>query len=136
MRLYWLVLVLLLASCAPPIAIPLQATSRVATARYTPMATLTPTAQNKKSTEIPVQPSWTAAAKTIRERAQQAIDETLWEDSTFKQETYTLCKYAITASTGKVQKDFEEALKRFRWGMEFMDRDQLKEVIKILDQYN
>jgi len=136
MRLYWLVLVLLLASCAPPVQDPPMPTRDFATARYTPTATLVPTAQNKKSTEIPVQPSWKAAAKTIQERAQQAIDKTLWEDSKFKQETYTLCKYAITTSTGKVQKDFAEAFKRFRWGMEFMDRSQLKEVIKILDQYN
>jgi hypothetical protein len=104
--------------------------------RYVATGTLLPPPINAKPTEIPVQPSWKAAAKTIQERAQQAIDETLWEDSTFKQETYTLCKYAITTSTGTVQKDFEEALKRFRWGMEFMDRGQLKEVIKILDRYN
>ncbi|KKL67616.1 hypothetical protein LCGC14_2133260, partial [marine sediment metagenome] len=35
-----------------------------------------------------------------------------------------------------VKEDAREVLKKFRWGMELMNKGQLQEVIQILDRYN
>ena len=88
-----------------------------------PMHTLTPF---KTPTEIPGKSEKKELAKTIREKTQQAIDEDLWEDGNFKAEVYALCR----------QLNDRDVLTHFRWGMEFMDKKNLKEVLILLDRYN
>lgn len=105
------------------------------------LATLTPLqpTPTAKPTDVIVRtadPGWLLLASEMRGKAQQALDEKLWEDTEFKEDAYTISNKMIRISTGKVKEDSAEILKRFRWGMEFMDPGQLQEVIKILDQYN
>ena len=140
---HWIIAVLLFTSCAPPISDAKIATNNLPTASYTPVATLVPPTPNKRQIEIPVRtivptvsPQWASLAKELREKVQQAIDEKHWEDIQFKEEAYAISKRMIRTSKGKVHEDSEEILKRFRWGIEFMDTGELHEVIKILDQYN
>jgi hypothetical protein len=101
-----------------------------------PNLPVVPIAPNKKPTEVPVQPSWKALADMTVARAQLAISEKHWEDTAFKKEAYKTISKMIATSEGKVREDSETALKKFRWGMEFMDKSQLKDVIALLAQYD
>jgi len=150
-KMLWLTLIVLLASCTPKPQTQSAPTAQIAILTARPVATLTPLqpTQATKLTASPVPPIrstatltatpealWLSLAMDLRGKTQLAIDEKHWEDIKFKREAYGICDQLISISTGKIKKDSKEVLKRFRWGMEFMDKDQLQEVISILDQYN
>ena len=112
------------------------------TPRPPPTLTLVHPTPKQKPTGSPVLPtqgvgpSWKALAVNLQVKAQQALSGRFWEDTTFKEDGYEVANKMIDTSTGKVKEDAKEVLKKFRWGMEFMDKGQLQEVIQILDRYN
>lgn len=146
MRTYWLIaLIMMLTSCTPakiPPAMPSGVPQSILTA--CPPATLTlvwgtPVAKPTGSPVPPaitLEPQWKALAVNLQVKAQQALSGRFWEDTTFKEEGYGIANKMIDTSTGKIKEDAREILKKFRWGMEFMDKGQLQEVIQILDRYN
>ena len=67
-------------------------------------------------------------------KAQQAIDEPHWGDVAFKKEAYSDINKMIAIS-GTTYEVSRLVLKKFRWGMEFMDEGNLREVIEILAEY-
>lgn len=139
MKKLWLVLVMIFASCATPVQDPPTAQKPLLTPRKTLVATPLATVHFAKPTKAPVRPvglQWLSLAEILREKTQLAIAEKPWEDQKFKKEAYQICEQMIAVSEGKVQDDSKEILKRFRWGVEFMDIGQLQEVIRIIDQYN
>ena len=145
MKTYWLIAILLIASCAPAKTATETATTvqkSILTAR--PVATLTlvyppPTA---KLTTPPVASTqevntvWEALAGRLRVKAQQAKTGSYWEDLSFKEEAYQICDELIAVSSGQLKVDSQEIFKRWRWGMEFMNHGELDEVIRLIDQHN
>lgn len=140
-----IILIVMLTSCAPAKitpTMPLGVPQSILTAR--PPATLTvvypiPVAKPTGSPVLPVitpKPQWKALAVILQVKAQQALSGRFWEDIVFKEEGYEIANEMIDTSTGKIQEDATEILKRFRWGMEFMNKEELQKVIQILDRYN
>jgi hypothetical protein len=149
MKTYWLiVVVLLIAGCAPVktgAGTPTGTQNGILTARPTLTLTLVYPTQNKTLTKPPVplvktaqpiSPEWKALAYAIRMKAQQAMKGNSWENIQFKEEAYQICDALITNSTKQTLSDSKEILKRFRWGIEFMNQGELQEVIRIVDRYN
>jgi hypothetical protein len=152
MKKLWFVIIVLLTSCAQPSSPTQTAQNGILTPR--PVATLTPTqppkirtsaasptaqirsTQRPEPTETVADPQWKALAAELRCKTQLAINEKHWEDIQFKEDAYSICNQLIDTSTGKVRRDSREILKRFRWGIEFMDHGELQEVLRILDRYN
>ena len=148
MKAYWLIVLVLIAGCAPAktgYREPPGSQNAILTAR--PVATLTqvqPTPA-KKLTTPPVPPTpmtqavsleWLALASALRSKVQSAKTGYQWENVKFKEEAYQICDDLINASSGRTLMDSREILKRFRWGIEFMNQGELDEVIRIIDQYN
>ena len=135
MRYLWLVLILLLTACAPPkydLATPTSAPLRIATAKQV----VHPTPKFTKRTGPPVASTpapWKAIAKSVKGNAQRAMSEVLWEDVEFKKETYTLCRKMVLSANDH---SLNDVCKRLRWGMEFMDKGQLEDAIRILDNHD
>jgi hypothetical protein len=142
MRTTWLVLLVLLASCAAPKQEPkaplVRATSAPHSARIGVRHTLPPVPPDTTPTIAPTAPTkgWQERADTLQAKAQLAINDDYWEDTEFKKEAYKTAREMIAISTGKLNEDSKAILKHFRWGMEFMDRRQLKKAIDILETYN
>ena len=152
MKHYLIVVILLITACAPakvPLGTPQGALNATLTPR--PLHTLTllqpPKIRTSVASPVPwIRPTatlmvipeaqWLSLATDLRVKVQRAINGKLWEDKTFKKEAYSISEQLIDTSTGKIQEDSEEILKRFRWGIELMDKNQLREVIRIIDQYN
>jgi len=140
MKPYWLITIILLAGCAPApqeVKIPLkppQASPQASQITYLPQRT---PHQNKRLVAPPVGPTrrWLALATVVRGNAQRALDEKLWEDLQFKKDTYATIQKMIAISNEATIEDSKTVLKKFRWGMELMDPDNLRETIKILDTY-
>lgn len=149
MKRYLIAVILLCTACVPTPQEAKIAQKNTLTPRYTatlPLVTPTIVAKPASSPVPPKRPTetsteapdelWLLLAVEMRGNAQRAIDTKLWENIEFKEEAYSTANQLIHISTGKSHKDSIEILKRFRWGMEFMDKGQLLEVIEILDQYN
>ena len=146
MRKYWLIaLILMLTSCAPAKMTPtMPYRAQQSSLMPRPTATLplvypTPKQKPTGSPVLPTQgvgPSWKALAVILQVKAQQGLSGRFWEDTTFKEDGYAVATEMIDTSTGKVKEDAREVLKKFRWGMELMDKGQLHEVIQMLDRYN
>lgn len=138
MRTLWVLLILLVASCATPPQEAPTPTRDLPSSLPIPTATLIPIAPKQKPTEIPNSPPkrWLTLASTIRAKAQLAIDENHWEDTEFKKEAYKTCQQMIELSDGQIQRDSKQILKQLRWGLELMDESQLEEVMSLIDRYN
>ena len=139
MKIWWiLALAFMLTACAPAPTysydppMPTSAPLRLATAKQV----VQPTPTSTKRTGPPVAPTpapWKAIAKSVKGNAQRAILEELWEDITFKKETYSLCRKMVLSAGDH---SLNDVCKRLRWGMEFMDRGQLEDAIRILDNHD
>ena len=146
MRKYWILAVLLLTSCAPVTAKSIYPqTTSIPPPTPQILPTLPPIQPTPAKTSITpvfapvaevVAPEWVVLAQEMRGKAQQALDTDHWEDIQFKEDAYAISNKMIRISTGKVKETSTEVLKRFRWGIELMNEGQLREVIRILDQYN
>lgn len=145
MKTYWLIVFVLIASCASP-KLPIATATTVQKGILTlrPAATLTPTQPPKirTSTASPVistqevSTAWKTLASQLRVKAQQAKTGDYWEDIRFREEAYQLCDDMITASAGQQKVHSKEILKHWRWGIEFMNQRELDEVIRLIDQHN
>ena len=134
-----MLLLLLLSACAPPTPtaiyeppVPTSAPTRFATAKRV----VQPTPKITKRTEALVAPTpapWMVIAKQVKGNAHRAMLEVLWEDVEFKQETYTLCREMVLSAGDH---SLNDVCKRLRWGMELMDRGQLEDAIRIIDDHN
>jgi hypothetical protein len=145
MKKHWLIVILLIASCAPvktPTATPVGSQNAILTPR--PVATLTqvqptPVAKLTKPPAAPTQEvsaEWKVLAGQVRRQAQRAKDGTFWENVKFRDKGYELCNQLIAISDGQQRLVSQEILKRWRWGIEFMNYGELDAVIRLIDQYN
>ena len=137
--------ILLMSGCAPAKItprMPIGVQKTILTPRpgnALPVVYPTPKQKPTGSPVLPTQgvgPSWKALAVILQVKAQQGLSGRFWEDTTFKEDGYAVATEMIDTSTGKVKEDAREVLKKFRWGMELMDKGQLHEVIQMLDRYN